>query len=139
MSGQSCNRYLADKAMDHIDHALGRPVDPMGATYRNYFYVIGDTELRQHLASSPHWRSERKVCDGEYFSVTAEGRSALVDHLRAIGDKNRRWIVSWDGYDMPVVAISRAKARYSKWLDVSDVNDSLTFSRFQRESRVRAA
>lgn len=27
------NRYLKDKAMDHIDHALGRPVDPMDETY----------------------------------------------------------------------------------------------------------
>jgi hypothetical protein len=133
------NRYLENKAMDHIDHALGRPVDPMAETYRNYFYVIGDTELRRSMAASPHWRSDGKVSSGEYFSVTDEGRRALAEHLRKIGDKNRRWVVSWGGYEMPVVAISRAKARYSKWLDISDTDDGLSFSRFQRESKVRAA
>ena len=31
---RSVNRYLEDKGMDRIDHALGRPVDPMRETYR---------------------------------------------------------------------------------------------------------
>ena len=133
------NRYLDDKAMDHIDHALGRPVDPLGETYRNYFYVIGDTELRRHMTSSPHWQSSGVVTGGEYFAVTADGRAALAAHLKAIGDKHRRWIVSFRGYDMPTVAVTESKARYSKWLDISDTDDSLSFARFQRESKVRAA
>jgi hypothetical protein len=133
------NRYLENKAMDHIDHALGRPVDPRAETYRNYFYVIGDTDLRRGMASSPHWESAGTTGEGEYFSVTDEGRSALADHLKAIGDKHRRWIVSYAGYEMEVVATSKAKARHSKWLSVSDVNDSLTFGEFQRNSKVRAA
>jgi len=133
------NRYLENKAMDHIDHALGRPVDPRAETYRNYFYVIGDTDLRRSMASSPHWESSGTTGEGEYFSVTDEGRAALADHLKSIGDKHRRWIVSYAGYEMEVVATSKAKARYSKWLSVSDVNDSLTFGEFQRNSKVRAA
>ncbi|WP_374413319.1 hypothetical protein [Novosphingobium colocasiae] len=130
------NRYLKDKAMDHIDHALGRPVDPLAETYRNYFYVIGDTDLRRSMASCPHWESAGKTDSGEYFSVTDEGKSALAAHLKAIGDKHRHWIVSYAGYEMEVVATTAAKARYSKWLDISDTDDSLTFARFQRNSKV---
>lgn len=137
--GAQVNRYLKDKAMDHIDHALGRPVDPMGETYRNYFYVAGDTELRRVMASSPHWASAGQVTSGEYFAVTDHGRAVLAEHLRAIGDKHRKWIVSYAGYEMEAVATSAAKARYSKWLDISDTDDSLTFHRFMRRSKVRAA
>lgn len=133
------NRYLKDKAMDHIDHALGRPVDPLGETYRNYFYVIGDTELRRAFAASPHWRGDGRGGEGEYFYVTDEGRAALAAHLKAIGDKHRRWIVSHSGYETVVVATTAAKARYSYWLDISDIDDSLTFGRFQRQSKVRLA
>lgn len=133
------NRYLKDKAMDHIDHALGRPVDPTAETYRNYFYVIGDTDLRRSMASSPHWQGDRKAGEGEYFVVTDEGRAALAAHLKAIGDKHRLWIVSYGGYQMETVATTAAKARYSKWLDIRDTDDSLTFGKFQRNSKVRAA
>ena len=131
------NRYIENKAMDHIDHALGRPVDPMGETYRNYFYVTGDTKLRRYFAHSSHWQCNGHTDTGAYFSVTDEGRRALSRHLKAIGDKNRKWIVSWGGYDMEMVATTAAKARYAKWLDISDTDDSLTFAKFQRASRVR--
>lgn len=133
------NRYLKDKAMDHIDHALGRPVDPVGETSRNYFYVVGDTELRWHMSASPHWTSAGQDTAGEFFRVTDEGRKALAEHLRDIGDKHRLWIVSYAGYEMAVAATSAAKARYSKWLDISDTDDSLTFAKFQRASKVSAA
>lgn len=131
------NRYLADKFIDHIDHALGRPVDPLAKTYRNYFYVIGDTDLRRHMRTSPHWISQGEQGDGEYFAVSNEGRAALAKHLKEIGDRHRRFIVSWGGYDMDVVATTKAKARYAKWLEISDIDDSLTFAQFQRESKVR--
>lgn len=133
------NRYLENKAMDHIDHALGRPVDPLGETYRNYFHVIGDTDLRRYFAHSPHWTCTGHTRDGAYFAVTDAGREALAAHLKHIGDKNRRFIVSWGGYDMDVIAETPAKARYRKWLDISDTDDSLSFAKFQRQSRVRLA
>lgn len=139
MGDSSVNRYLEDKAMDHIDHALGRPVDPLAETYRNYFYVVGDTDLRRHMAASPHWQSAGEVTGGEYFIVTDAGRQALAEHLKAIGDKSRRFIVSWGGYDMPTIAETASKAKYRKWLDVSDTDDSLTFARFQRAAKVRLA
>ena len=133
------NRYLTNKAMDHIDHALGRPVDPLAHTYRNYFYVIGDTELRRSFASSPHWQSNGTVTNGEYFSVTDAGREALAAYLKSIGDKHRIFIVSWMGYDNEVVAETAAKARYRKWLDISDTDDTLSFRKFCRHCRVRSA
>lgn len=134
-----CNRYLENKEMDHIDHALGRPVDPIGETYRNYFYVTGDTELRRHMTHSRHWTCTGNIDGGAYFAVTDDGRIALADHLRLIGDKNRKWIVSYAGYEMETVATTAAKARYSKWLDISDTDDSLTFGEFQRASKVGRA
>jgi len=135
------NRYLENKAMDHIDHALGRPVDPLEETHRNYFYIVGDTELRRYFAGSPHWFSvsDRDDDRGEYFSVTDTGKAALAGYLKSIGDKNRKWIVSYAGYEMEAIAETAAKARYSKWLDISDTDDSLTFAKFQRASRVRLA
>ena len=133
------NRYLKDKAMDHIDHALGRPVDPMVESFRNYFYVVGDTDLRREMAESPHWTDDNGKGGGCYFAVTDAGRAALAEHLRTIGDKHRKWIVSYAGYEMETVATTAAKARYSKWLDVSDTDDSLTFAKFQRASKVCAA
>ncbi|MGO4169769.1 hypothetical protein, partial [Novosphingobium sp. YAF33] len=90
-------------------------------------------------AAVDNWQSDGETGDGEYFSVTAEGRAALAAHLKAIGDKHRRWIVSYDGYQMEVVATTRGRARYSKWLSVSDVRPDLTFGDFQRNSTVRAA
>lgn len=132
------NRYLENKAMDHIDHALGRPVEPMEETFRNYFYVIGDTELRRHMEQSDHWSCTGRTNDGAYFAVTDAGRAALAAHLKQIGDKHRRYVVSYGGYHTDVVATTAAKARYSKWLDISDVSD-ITFGEFARVSRVRAA
>lgn len=131
------DRYLENKAMDYIDHALGRPVDPLGDTYRNYFYVIGDTDLRRQMAQSPHWVSCGLAGDGEQFSVSDEGRAALAAHLNAIGDKNRIFVISWNGYETPIVAETHAKARYQKWLEISDAYQELTFADFQRTSRVR--
>lgn len=133
------NRYLENKAMDHIDHALGRPVDPLGESYRNYFYVIGDTDLRRYMAHSPHWTCTGHTDSGAYFSVTDEGRAALAAYLKQIGDKHRLFIVTWAGCEMEVAATTRSKALYSKWLDISDVNPDLSFAKFQRESKVRAA
>ena len=41
------NRYLADPAMDDVDHALGRPLDPMRESYRNRYAVdAGDAAGR---------------------------------------------------------------------------------------------
>lgn len=131
------NRYLKNKAMDHIDHALGRPVDPMGETSREYFAAC-KSEADQFRASS-HWKEGRSDFDLVWFYVTKAGRKALADHLREIGDKNRAFTVSWGGYDMPVVAETHGQAKYRKWVEVSDALTDLTFKDFQATARVRLA
>lgn len=132
------NRYLENKDMDHIDHALVRPINPMVDSFRNYFYVCGDSELRQNMTNSPNWKGDGKGCpDGECFSVTTAGRAALATHLREIGDPHRLYVVSFDGYDSVVIGTSYSNARYNKWLNISDTRDELTFSKFLRTAKVR--
>jgi hypothetical protein len=71
------------------------------------------------------------------FSVTTEGRKALRQHLRDIGDRHRLYTVSWGGFDMAQIATSRSKARYAKYLNVSDTCPDLTFKDFAATARVR--
>ena len=133
------NRYLADKAMDHIDHALGRPLDPMGETHRHHYAANRDGPIAAEMRASPHWTNGSTVGDIVFFYVTDEGRTALAAHLRAIADPHRAFAVTFDGHTWPVVATSRAKARYSAFLDVSDAFADLTFSTFCRRTSVRRA
>lgn len=137
MNNPSVNRYLENKAMDHIDHALGRPVDPMGETYRDHFVTSG--AQADKFAASPHWEEFRRCGEMRFFGVTDEGRKALAEHLKAIGDKTRKYAVTFDGFTSFVAAESAAKARYSNWLNISDVAPDLTFTQFCRRATVRSA
>jgi hypothetical protein len=140
MTRSAVNRYLKDKAMDHIDHALGRPVDPMQDSYRNHFATYLGNPEADEMAASPCWHMGRRSDGGMiFFHVTPHGRKALADHLRAIGDKNRAFIVTWRGYANTVVAETHSKARYSAWLDARDAYEDLTFAEFQRTTSVRVA
>ncbi|MEM1150256.1 MAG: hypothetical protein AAGI03_06825 [Pseudomonadota bacterium] len=73
------------------------------------------------------------------LSVTEDGRQALADHLRSIGDRHRLWAVTFDGVESLVAAESRANARYDKWLEISDCFPDLKFRDFQELARVRLA
>lgn len=127
------NRTLKDEAMDRIDHALGRPCDPLVETYRNH-YATDDPE---GFAGSPHWCKTARHGDMIFYSVTDQGRAALKAHLREIGDRHRLYVVRLDGQDMnPRAAKSHGAARYDAWLDVSDCSD-ISFRDFQKRSRVR--
>ena len=75
------NRYLKDKHFDRIDHALGRPVDPMVKSYRNHFAADAGSDLAAMFRASDHWREGRSDGDMAYFFVTDAGRAALRDHL----------------------------------------------------------
>ena len=132
------NRYLKDKAMDRIDHALGRPVNPMGETFRDYYAADAGGQIAAKMAASPHWKAGRSDGRLRYFFVSQAGREALRDHLREIGDKHRVYVVIFNGWEMPCVATSHSKARYSAWLDVSDGWD-ISFGDFCRDARVRLA
>jgi hypothetical protein len=133
------NRYLKNKAMDHIDHALGRPVDPMVETYRNYFATGANCRNAEAFRASPHWNEYRISDDMAGFEVTEAGRIALRDHLKAINDPWREYIVSYNGYEEHQTGKSHSNARYLKWLDVADVDPDLTFGEFCKKSRVRLA
>ncbi|WP_281517485.1 hypothetical protein [Ferranicluibacter rubi] len=127
--------------MDHIDHALGRPVDPMAESYRNYFATAADSEHGKAFAASPYWGTESSIEPSRmtYFFVTEAGRKALRQHLKEIGDKHRVYAVTYEGQTSTVVAVSAAKAKYSLWLNISDCFCDLTFGKFTRSATVRIA
>lgn len=135
------NRYLKDKAMDHIDHALGRPVDPMLESHRNHFAVDAGSKTAQAFDASPYWRQNGKGPQGgmAFYHVTEEGRQALKAHLKEIGDKHRLYEVTFKGNSTQLAAESAAKAEYQFWLDISDCFCDLTFGKFCRAATVRKA
>lgn len=137
-SNPSVNRCLKDKALDHVDHALGRPTWPLRESYRNYFATGVNSEQGLAFDLSPWW--ERGILDGRlaYFHVTAAGRRALADHLKALG-VDQVFIVSYGRDEHAVSARTPAKARYTRFLSISDVLPDLTFLEFLRRSTVRRA
>ncbi|RVG22149.1 hypothetical protein CN233_32340 [Sinorhizobium meliloti] len=137
MNNPRVNRYLKDKAMDHMDHALGRPVDPMGETYRNHFATGADGKDAKQFAASPNWEKLGRRDDMAFFAVTDAGRRALKDHLKAIGDPWQPYSVTWGGHTVVIAAKSIGNAKYSTYLDVSDSYSELKFVDFAREAKVR--
>jgi hypothetical protein len=135
------NRYLKDKAMDHIDHAIGRPVDPMVESFRNHYAVERDSEAAKAFSLSPYWDTHGSTEPSRmvYFFVTDAGRAALKQHLKEIGDKHRLFDVTYQGQTSSVVAVSAAKAKYSLWLEISDCFCDLKFGVFARAASVRLA
>lgn len=132
----TANRYLKDKAMDRIDHALGRPLDPMGRTYRDH-YATHSAERIAELGASPLWHPGGQVNGMQFFHVTQAGREALANHLREIGDPHRAYRVRLGGDEWTLVARSRGKARYQAYLNLSDCCPDLTFGDFCRRASVR--
>lgn len=130
------NRCLKDKHFDHIDHALGRPVNPMGETYRNYFAIEPGSPLGKEFRSSRHWKVGNRIGGMDYFHVTSHGRWALHNHLREIRDSHRLYAVEWSGCEIRVTATSRGRARYRAYLRVSDCDPDITFKKFAGEARV---
>jgi hypothetical protein len=143
MSNPSVNRYLTNKAFDHIDHALGRPVNPLAGSYRNYFATSADSVDAKAFAVSDYW--ERGGIDNgmAYFNVTQAGRLALRAHLEShavtMGKPWRAYIVEFNGYRETIPARSRGQARYLRFLNISDIYPSLNFGQFCREASVRVA
>lgn len=130
------NRYLKDKALDLIDHALGRPTFPLKETYRNYFAIDADSDLANNFSKSLNWRKSGQRDDMAYFAVTDLGRHALEDHLKELPD-NKIFVVSYWEWSKIVTAKSRSAARYDVYRDVSDASD-IAFVDFLKASSVRA-
>lgn len=135
---KTVNRYLKDKAFDRIDHALGRPVDPLAETYRDYFAAGKDSEVAEGMRRSDFWKEGKTTDSLTYFFVTHAGRVALRDHLKAIGDPHRMFEVEWEGHTHKLVAKSRGNAKYQAYLCASDAFCDLTFREFVRTARVYA-
>lgn len=133
------NRYLKDRAMDRIDHALGRPLDPLAETYRDHYATATDGRAAEEMRASPFWEGGKAIDRMAFFYVTEAGRQALAAHLKEIKDPHKGYVVAFDGIEMSVVATSPGKARYSAYLSASDCNSDLTFHAFQRASKVRRA
>lgn len=129
------NRYLKDKAFDHMDHALGRHFDPAGETFRNYFATEAGGELAQQFDSSPWWALNGVRSDMAYYRVTDAGIAALKVHL-AEHAPIKAFIVSFNGYSSTVTAATASAAKYDYWLGVSDIYSDLTFIDFCRSTRV---
>lgn len=135
------NRHLKDKAMDHIDHALGRPVWPHRGSYRNHFAIDACSDIAASFDASPHWRKGNSNGDMAFYYVTDAGRQALSDYLDSldIGERYRAYVVTFEGQSWTTAAKSRAHARYVEWLKVSDCNFELAFGDFIKRSTVRLA
>lgn len=138
LDNPAVNRCLKDKAIDHIDHALGRPAWPLRESYRNYFACDPDGEHARSFMASPHWERGGRIDSLVYFRVTDAGRKALADHLAA-RRLDRVYVVQFDSFESQVPAATRAKARYSYWLTISESWPDLTFGAFARRARVRRA
>lgn len=135
------NRWLKDKAMDRIDHALGRPVWPLRESHRNHYATCIDSETAKDFDASPFW--ERIPASGTmaFYGVTDAGRQALANHLETldVGERRRAYVVTYEGCSRVVPARSRAHARYAEYLTISDCFSELTFGEFIRNSSVRVA
>ncbi len=140
MRNPTVNRSLKDTAMDHIDHALGRPFDPLGETYRNRYIVDTSSATAAEFRASPHWEEvgDAYPVDGHaYFRVTQTGREALLEHLKANARNSKLFSVTFDGAECsPVVAETRGKAVYAAFLNIRDGYD-ITFSEFCRRVSVQ--
>jgi hypothetical protein len=133
------NRCLPDKAMDNIDHALGRPMWPLKETYRNKFAVDMVSSAAEKFKASPHWELFAVDKSGMgYFCVTEKGCKALSDYLKA-NDPHKAFVVTFWGYDTIVPAVSRGSAKYNLWLKISDCYSELTFGEFVKKARVERA
>lgn len=75
------NRTLPDPALDDVDHALGRPRDPLNPP-RNHYALDPSSPEAVRMAHSPWWRRGRSIPGGlVYYHVTEAGRSALKEAL----------------------------------------------------------
>lgn len=133
------NRYFPDKAIDRIDHALGRPVWPLRETYRNHYATGAGGALAAEFDASPHWTKDGQQGDMAFYSVTELGRKKLADHVSSQPDPWQPFLVTFDGYSLIVPARTRGKAKYACYLAVSDSWAELTFSQFCKRSTVRRA
>lgn len=131
------DRYLRNAAIDHIDHALGRPIYPLRESSRNYFATDAGGELASAFEASDHWGLTGVSGDMAYYHVTDAGRRALAEHLAGLDAPWAAFAVTFEGHETVVPAKSSGAARYRHYLRISDAWADLTFADFCRGSTVR--
>lgn len=133
------NRRLDREDMDHIDHALGRPVDPLGETYRNNYAIYADTPDEKHFRNSPYWTLAAERGDMRFYRVNDAGRAALAEHLREAGEVYKLYSITFAGHTSTISAKSPGKAKSEYWRQISDCFPDMTFFDFLRAASVRVA
>ena len=135
MSGQN-NRSLDDKRMDSIDHALGRPTNAHDTT-RNFFGVEVGCDDARAMKADPYWTHTRDFMGTSGFAVSEEGKRALAAYLKENWTPPKAYDVTWNGFTETVIAPTRSKAKYQKWLDIDW--DDLPFGEFVKTATARVA
>lgn len=81
------NRHLEDPFYDDIDHALGRPKDPLQPSYRNYYAAPRGEPVELEMAASNKWEVVKQQIEGSLviYAVTHQGRLALRHYLKQKG------------------------------------------------------
>lgn len=137
--GHTVRRCLEDPSLDEVDHALGRPFDPLGDTSRDHIAAQPGSKSDLALAESTWWERAPGTPYGLHlYRVTGAGREALAAYL-AKTSKHRLWVVRWRGYTWEVVATTLGKARFQGWTSVTDSYPSLAFVQFLTESKITPA
>ncbi|MBO9427918.1 hypothetical protein [Sulfitobacter sp. R18_1] len=139
MTIKAINRSLKNSAFNEMDHALGRPVNPLTSSYRNFFCVGFDSPRGKEMDASPYW-DRVSSSDGSVtgFTVNEDGRQALSDHLIEIGDKHKVYDIHLnarklgldpdpDNRPIQVIAETKSKAKAAVWREISDVFEDITF------------
>jgi hypothetical protein len=119
--------------MDELDHALGRPDDPVLDTTRNFFGVGEDDACVDDMKNNPHWKLSRVFMGTAGFVVSTEGKVALHEYLHKNWTPPKRYDVTWMDSTQTIVAKTAGAAKYSLWLDC-DFTD-LPFGEFLKESK----
>lgn len=131
------NRCIKDsKALDHVDHALGRPFRPL-ETFRDHF-ATSCPKRKADFRASPWWTEGITRDDMTFFHVSHAGRQALADELADVDTYGRLFEITSDGYEgrSLVMAMSHSQAKYRSYID-ADLD--WPFIEYCKEIRVRLA
>ncbi|WP_395443618.1 hypothetical protein [Caulobacter sp. UC70_42] len=135
---------LTEADLDHMHHALGRPVGPHVVPYRNYFATSTESPDAKRFEEIGLWVKGQGVPGGlTYYHVNDEGQRRVWSWLSERNRKDglRAYAVSGGGLiaTKTVMAKSRSAAKYAVWLEFSDVVDFGYGEWLSRGPRVRLA
>ncbi|MEL7281330.1 MAG: hypothetical protein AAGK79_13300 [Pseudomonadota bacterium] len=131
------NRYIKDNpALDDVDHALGRPLNPFD-TYRNHYATDCPDKIAEFEASE-WWDVGQNHAGMTFCQVSDVGRKALAQELSKAETYGRRYELTCDRWDGPayIMAKSPSAAKYAAYIE-ADLD--WPFMEFCEGLRVRIA